>query len=54
MKLKPKTMIEFTLFDGQRGQATVLSSQKQPRKKSQYSNWIKVHRIDQDDGGSIS
>ena len=38
MKPKPKTMIEHTLFDGQRGQATVLSSQKQPWKASKYSN----------------
>ena len=28
MKPKPKTMIEYTLFDHQRGKATVRSSQK--------------------------
>ena len=54
MKLKPKAMIEFTLFDGQRGQATVLSSQKQPRKKNQYINWIKVRRVDRDDDDIIN
>ena len=46
MKPKPKTMIKCTLFDGQRGQATVRSSQKQPHKTSKYSNWVNVRRVD--------
>ena len=54
MKPKPKTMIEYTLFDGQRGQPTVLSSQKQPCKTSKYSNLINVRRVDQDEDSSIN
>ena len=45
IKPKPETLIKYTLFDSQRGQAIVLSSQKQPCKTNKYSNWVNVCRV---------
>ena len=48
IKPKPKTLIKYTLFDSQRGQATVLSVRNNRAKTRKYNNWVNVLRVDQD------
>jgi len=50
----PKSMIEYQLADGNRGQATVLSKNKQPRATSKFKNWLNIRRVDANEDSSVN
>ena len=50
----PKSMIEYQLQNGQRGQATVLSKQKQPRTTSKFRNWLNIRNVAADKDSSVN
>ena len=49
---KSKTMIEYMLDNGERGQATILT--KQPKKTGSSKSWVNIYDIEQDKESSIN
>ena len=49
---KSKTMIEYMLKDGERGQVTVLA--QQPKRTGSSRNWVNVSAVGQDEDSSIN